>query len=78
MTNFLNASIFMGNVASAQQPLELVAIRGDHPNFSFDPKPVVCTTTSYGGNTAKTITLTTVWWKILIVDATKIHLSKFQ
>ena len=30
------------------------------------------------GNTAKTVTLTAVCWKILIAFATKMHVSKFQ
>ena len=29
-----------GNVASAQLSLEMVVIRGDHPNFYFDPNPI--------------------------------------
>ena len=40
--------------------------------------PVACIITSYCGSTTKTITLTTVWWKILIVHATKMHVFKFQ
>ena len=40
--------------------------------------PVACITTPYCGNTAKTVTFTTVWWKLLIALATKMHVSKFQ
>ena len=40
--------------------------------------PVARITTYYCGRKAKTITLTIVWWKILIVHATKMHVSKFQ
>ena len=40
--------------------------------------PVACIIKSYCGSTAKTITLTTVWRKILRVDATEMHVSKFQ
>ena len=40
--------------------------------------PVACTTRFYCNSTAKTIALTTVWWKILIVDAKKMHVSQFQ
>ena len=40
-------------------------------------RPISCTTTFYCHNMAKTITLTTMWSKTLIVNATEMHVLKF-
>ena len=45
---------------------------------AIDTRPAACITTYHCGSTAKSITLTVMRLRMIIVNATKMHVPKFQ